>query len=149
MRKIISGMTLGKDVSSLFPLIIKNIETPNMELKKLIYLYIINYSKQYPDMTIMAVNSFQKDGLDMKNPFTRGLAVRTMGCLRIKGIIEYLKEPLKSSLYDSDAYVRKTGVLCVAKLFDSHPNFIKEEKLIESVSSALKDGNPMVVSNAI
>lgn len=45
VRKIISGMTLGKDVSSLFPLIIKNIETPNMELKKLIYLYIINYSK--------------------------------------------------------------------------------------------------------
>ena len=100
-------------------------------------------------MTIMAVNSFQKDGLDMKNPFTRGLAVRTMGCLWIKGIIEYLKEPLKSSLYDSDAYVRKTGILCVAKLFDSHPGFIKDEKLIDAVTSALKDGNPMVVTNAI
>ena len=94
VRRIITGMTLGKDVSSLFPLIVKNIETPNMELKKLIYLYIINYSKQYPDMTIMAINSFQKDGMDKRNPFTRGLAVRTMGCLRIKGIIEYLHEPL-------------------------------------------------------
>lgn len=58
VRRIISGMTLGKDVSVLFPLIIKNMETQNMELKKLIYLYIINYARQYPDMTIMAVNSF-------------------------------------------------------------------------------------------
>lgn len=38
-------MTLGKDVSALFPLIVKNMETPNIELKKLIYLYIINYAK--------------------------------------------------------------------------------------------------------
>ena len=58
IRRIISGMTLGKDVSSLFPLIVKNMETQNMELKKLIYLYIINYAKHNPDMTIMAVNSF-------------------------------------------------------------------------------------------
>lgn len=45
VRRIISGMTLGKDVSALFPLIVKNMETPNIELKKLIYLYIINYAK--------------------------------------------------------------------------------------------------------
>lgn len=37
----------------------------------------------------------------------------------------------------------------MAKLFDSHPTFIKEEKLIDAVFSALKDGNPMVVTNAI
>lgn len=64
MRRIISGMTLGKDVSILFPYIIKNIETPNLELKKLIYLYIINHAKHYPDVSLMAVNSFQKDSQD-------------------------------------------------------------------------------------
>lgn len=37
----------------------------------------------------------------------------------------------------------------MAKLFDSHPAFVKEEKLIDAVNSSLKDGNPMVVSNAI
>jgi len=37
----------------------------------------------------------------------------------------------------------------VAKLFDSQPDFVKDEKLIEAVQSSLKDGNPMVVSNAI
>lgn len=49
-----------------------------------------------------------------------------MGCLRIKGIIEYLQQPLISSLQDPDAYVRKTGVLCVAKLYDSYPAWVKE-----------------------
>jgi vesicle coat complex subunit len=38
-------MTRGKDVSMLFMDIIKNLETSDMELKKLIYLYIINYAK--------------------------------------------------------------------------------------------------------
>lgn len=149
IRRIISGMTLGKDVSSLFPAILKNMETQNIELKKLIYLYIINYAKMYPDMAIMAINSFCKDAVDQKNPFMRGLAVRTMGCLRIRGIVEYLQVPLQESLKDEDAYVRKTGVLCVAKLFDSHPMLIKELELIEIVKVMLKDGNTMVVTNAL
>lgn len=149
IRRIISGMTLGKDVSSLFPVILKNMETQNIELKKLIYLYIINYAKTYPDMAIMAINSFCKDAIDQKNPFMRGLAVRTMGCLRIRGIVEYLQVPLQESLKDEDAYVRKTGVLCVAKLFDSHPMLIKELELIEIVRVMLKDGNTMVVTNAL
>ena len=100
-------------------------------------------------MTIMAVNSFQKDGLDPNNPFLRGLAVRTMGCLKIKGLIEYLSDPLSRSLSDQDAYVRKTGILCVAKIYDSNPIFIKEGGYIEQVKGALKDGNSMVVTNAI
>ncbi len=149
IRKVISGMTTGKDVSELFPSILKNMETQNMELKKLIYLYIINYARLYPDMAIIAINTFQKDAVDKKNPFMRGLAVRTMGCLRVKGIVEYLQTPLLESLRDEDSYVRKTGVLCVAKLFASHPLLIKELNLVEVVRLMLKDGNTMVVTNAL
>lgn len=105
MRRIISGMTLGKDVSVLFPHIVKNIETNNMELKKLIYLYIINHAKTNSEMSIMSVNSFMKDAMDKNNPFNRGVAIRTMGCLKIREIIEYLREPLISSIKDPDAYV--------------------------------------------
>lgn len=84
IRRIISAMTLGKDVSMLFPSIVKNLETSNLELKKLIYLYIINYAKTQSDLAILAINTFCKDSKDPKNPFLRGLAVRTMGCLRVK-----------------------------------------------------------------
>ncbi len=53
-------MTRGKDVSMLFTDIVKNMVTPDMELKKLIYLYIINYSKTHPDFAILAINTFRR-----------------------------------------------------------------------------------------
>ena len=53
-------MTRGKDVSMLFPDIVKNIECHNLELKKLIYLYIINYAKTQPELTLLGINSFRK-----------------------------------------------------------------------------------------
>ncbi len=35
-------------------------QTPDLELKKLVYLYLINYAKSQPDLAIMAVNTFVK-----------------------------------------------------------------------------------------
>jgi vesicle coat complex subunit len=64
VRKIIDAMTRGKDVSMLFMDIVKNMENTDMELKKLIYLYIINYAKSHPDLAILAINSFRKDAMD-------------------------------------------------------------------------------------
>lgn len=60
IRKIIGAMTLGKDVSILFPYIVKNMETPDLKLKKLIYLYIINYARIHTELAILATNTFQK-----------------------------------------------------------------------------------------
>lgn len=60
IRKIIGAMTLGKDVSVLFPYIVKNMETPDLKLKKLIYLYIINYARIHTELAILATNTFQK-----------------------------------------------------------------------------------------
>ena len=77
-------MTRGKDVSMLFTDIVKNMNTNDMEFKKLIYLYIINYAKTHPDLAILAINSFRKDSRDKTNPLLRALAVRTMGCIRVK-----------------------------------------------------------------
>lgn len=41
-------------------------QTDNLELKKLVYLYLMNYAKSQPDMAIMAVNSFVKVTLQIK-----------------------------------------------------------------------------------
>jgi vesicle coat complex subunit len=53
-------MTVGKDVSSLLADVVKNGQTANLELKKLVYLYLINYAKTQPDLAILAVNTFVK-----------------------------------------------------------------------------------------
>ena len=95
-------MTVGKDVSTLFPDVINCIQTgtfrtfrddscnhkildsltsqrhalyfehlvynsffaDNLELKKLVYLYLINYAKTHPDLALLAVNTFVKDAND-------------------------------------------------------------------------------------
>ena len=38
-------MTVGKDVSALFPDVVNCMQTENLELKKLVYLYLMNYAK--------------------------------------------------------------------------------------------------------
>ncbi|KAI1030394.1 hypothetical protein LB505_004679 [Fusarium chuoi] len=41
IQKTIMAMTLGKDVSALFPDVLKNIATGDLDQKKLVYLYLI------------------------------------------------------------------------------------------------------------
>jgi len=72
-------------------------QTDNLELKKLVYLYLMNYAKSQPDLAILAVNTFSKDCED-PNPLIRALAVRTMGCIRVDKITEYLCDPLRKCL---------------------------------------------------
>lgn len=45
------SMTLGKDVSALFPDVLKNIATADLDQKKLVYLYLMcveTFSEQSP-----------------------------------------------------------------------------------------------------
>ena len=44
--------------SQLFPDVVNCMQTDDLELKKLVYLYLMNYAKSQPDLTIMAVNTF-------------------------------------------------------------------------------------------
>ena len=45
VKKVIASMTVGKDVSMLFTDVLNCVQTGNIELKKLVYLYLINYAK--------------------------------------------------------------------------------------------------------
>ena len=148
VKKVIASMTVGKDVSALFPDVINCMQTDNLELKKLVYLYLMNYAKSQPDMAIMAVNTFVKDCED-PNPLIRALAVRTMGCIRVDKITEYLCEPLRKCLKDEDPYVRKTAAVAVAKLHDINANLVEEQGFLDSLRELLGDSNPMVVANAV
>lgn len=52
--------SLSLSRSALFPDVVNCMQTDNLELKKLVYLYLMNYAKSQPDMAIMAVNTFVK-----------------------------------------------------------------------------------------
>ena len=148
VKKVIASMTVGKDVSMLFTDVLNCVQTGNIELKKLVYLYLINYAKTQPELTLLAVNTFVKDSADA-NPLIRALAVRTMGCIRVDRITEYLCEPLGRALRDDDPYVRKTAAVCVAKLYDIAPELVSERGFLDTLHDLISDSNPSVVANAV
>eukprot|EP00301_Raphidiophrys_heterophryoidea_P004071 c11800_g1_i1.p1 GENE.c11800_g1_i1~~c11800_g1_i1.p1 ORF type:complete len:903 (+),score=225.58 c11800_g1_i1:63-2771(+) len=148
VKKVIAAMTVGKDVSSLFMSVIKCMQTPNIEMKKLVYLYLMNYAKSQPDLAILAVNTFVNDSKD-PNPLVRALAIRTMSCIRVDKIIDYLLFPLQACLKDDDPYVRKTAAIAVAKLYDMSPELVEDQGFLETLKEMLGDSNPMVVANAV
>lgn len=162
IKRVIASMTVGKgaaihlgypirrptfrtDVSGLFPDVLKNMQTDDLEQKKLVYLYLMNYAKTQPELVILAVNTFVKDSED-PNPLVRALAIRTMGCLRAEKIIDYLCDPLQRSLRDENPYVRKTAALCVAKLYDLKPELVIDNGFLGQLHEMVSDSNPMVSS---
>ena len=148
IQKTIQSMTLGKDVSALFPDVLKNIATGDLDQKKLVYLYLMNYAKTHPDLCILAVNTFVQDSED-PNPLIRALAIRTMGCIRVDKMIDYMEEPLRKTLKDESPYVRKTAAICVAKLFDLNPTMCIDNGFLETLQELLGDPNAMVVANSV
>ena len=55
---------------------------------------------------------------DNEDPMVRGLALRSLCSLRLDSILEYIELPLQKSLVDVSAYVRKTAVMAVLKVWD-------------------------------
>ena len=150
LKKVIVYMSVGKDVSPIFQSVIKCIELDDIEIKKLIYLYIINYSRQRPNDAIMIINQFCRDVENKSSPLIRALAFRTMGCLRVTQLNEYLIAPLKEGLKDENPYVRKTAVMCVPKVYEISPELINREKILDILQELFNnDDNMMVVANTI
>lgn len=72
-----------------------------------------------------------------------------MGCIRVDKMVDYMEEPLRKTLRDESPYVRKTAVLCVAKLFDLNPSTCIENGFLETLQELVGDPNPMVVANSV
>lgn len=105
--------------------------------------YLINYAKAKPELIILAVNTFVRDTED-PNPLIRALALRTMACIRVQKIVEYLIMPLGKCIDDQDPYVRKTAAICIDKFYDMDPERCEEEGFIERLRRMIGDSSPMV-----
>lgn len=61
--------------------------------KKLVYLYLATYAETHPDLSLLAINTLQKDVTDT-NPMIRGLAIRHLCSLRLPNFLEYMIQPV-------------------------------------------------------
>ncbi|KAK3614377.1 hypothetical protein LTR56_027291 [Elasticomyces elasticus] len=149
LKKIVANMTMSNnDMVALFPDIVGVMGTQSLEIKKMCFLYLVNYARSKPEIALKALPILIND-LEDSNPLMRALALRTLSYVHVKQYVEHTVQPLKALLKDSDPYVRKTAAFCVAKLYDHDRHLVEASDLIDRLNMMLRDENPTVVSSAL
>lgn len=59
MKRAIALISKGRDVSSLYPAVVKNVVSENLEIRKLVYMYLVHYAELEPEVALLAINTFQ------------------------------------------------------------------------------------------
>lgn len=148
IKKVIAYMTLGIDVSRLFSEMMLVIETRDLVIKKMVYLFLCNYATTNPQLAQMCTNTLQKD-CSNDDPMVRGLALRALCSLNLPEMVEYISDPLRKALQDHHAYVRKTGVMGILKLYNLDREAFERCNFIDILYDMLRDSDASVVSNCI
>ena len=50
----------GRDASSLFAAVVKNVVSANLEVKKLVYVYLVRYAEEQQDLALLSISTFQR-----------------------------------------------------------------------------------------
>ncbi|THU78633.1 Adaptor protein complex beta subunit [Dendrothele bispora CBS 962.96] len=148
LKKIVANITMGTDMSPLFPDVVQCLGTPLLEIKKMVYLFLVSYGRSKPDQIHLVIPNFLQDCND-RNPLIRALAIRTMSYIPIPVVTDSLSDNLRHALKDRDPYVRKTAAICVAKLYAADPRRAEKGGFVEMLRDLMLDSNATVVANAV
>jgi AP-3 complex subunit beta len=89
--------------------------TPNQEIKKMVYIYLVHYAEVEPEAALLAINTLKKE-LSNTNQLVRANALRTMSSIRVRIIAQLVGLAVKQASTDSSPYVRKAAAHAVPKL---------------------------------
>ncbi|KAI0046108.1 Adaptor protein complex beta subunit [Auriscalpium vulgare] len=148
LKKIVANITMGNDMSALFTDVVQCLGTPLLEIKKMVYLFLVYYGRAKAEQIHLVIPSFLQDCND-RNPLIRALAIRTMSYIPIPVVIDSLTDQLRHHLKDRDAYVRKTAAICVAKIYAADPRKAERHGFVELLRDLMVDSNATVVANAV
>ncbi|ORC88505.1 Ap-2 complex subunit beta [Trypanosoma theileri] len=148
LQQVIAFMTIGRDMSSHFSDIAPLCSSNNLTIKRLVYLYLMQYSRTQPQKAVLQAGAFVKDTLN-DSPLIRGTALRTMTSLLVPVMVDFITAPLLRCLEDSDPYVRRIAAFGTLKLYYVAPNVCEEVGLLEKLKNQLCDENAIVVASAV
>ncbi|KAF7294973.1 AP complex subunit beta [Mycena indigotica] len=148
LKKIVANITMGNDMSPLFTDVVQCLGTPLLEIKKMVYLFLVSYGRSKPEQIHLVIPNFLQDCND-RNPLIRALAIRTMSYIPIPVVTDALNDNLRHCLKDNDPYVRKTAAICVAKLYAADPRRAEKSGFVEMLRDLMLDNNATVVANAV
>ncbi|VAH86494.1 unnamed protein product [Triticum turgidum subsp. durum] len=145
LKRLLALIAQGVDVAHLFPQVVKNVAAQSLEVKKLVYLYLLHYAETRQNEALLSINIFQKDLSDI-NPLVRAWALRTMAGIRLHVVAPLVLVAVKKCARDPSPYVRKCVAYALCKLYDLLPE--ENTTLEEIVDVLLGDSSFGVVGAA-
>ncbi|XP_074308244.1 AP3-complex subunit beta-A [Silene latifolia] len=146
LKRLLALIAQGIDVSNYFPQVVKNVASQSLEVKKLVYVYLLHYAEKRPNEALLSINYFQKD-LGDTNPLVRAWALRTMAGIRLHVIAPLVIAAVNKCARDPSVYVRKCAANALPKLND-----LRQEEnasaVEEIIGILLNDHSPGVIGAA-
>ncbi|KAH0520504.1 AP-3 complex subunit beta-1 [Microtus ochrogaster] len=136
MKRIVGMIAKGKNASELFPAVVKNVASKNIEIKKLVYVYLVRYAEEQQDLALLSISTFQR-ALKDPNQLIRASALRVLSSIRVPIIVPIMMLAIKEASADLSPYVRKNAAHAIQKLYSLDPE--QKEMLIEVIEKLLKD----------
>ncbi|XP_041815818.1 AP-3 complex subunit beta-1 [Chelmon rostratus] len=146
MKRIVGLISKGKNSSELFPAVVKNVASKNIELKKLVYVYLVRYAEEQQDLALLSISTFQR-ALKDPNQFIRASALRVLSSIRVPIIVPIMMLAIKEAAADLSPYVRKTSAHAIQKLYSLDAE--QKEQLIEVIEKLLKDKSTLVAGSVV
>jgi len=129
-----------------FSAVVKNAASANLEVKKLVYIYLVHHSEAEPDLALLSINAIQKSLTD-SNPQVRTMALRTMSGIRVPVISQIVSLAIKRGCGDMSPHVRKAAALAIPKCYRLDPSTLPQ--LTGYISTLLGDSQYFVVGPAV
>ncbi|KAF4526220.1 hypothetical protein B566_EDAN001905 [Ephemera danica] len=146
MKRIIGMVAKGRDASELFPAVVKNVVSKNIEVKKLVYVYLVRYAEEQQDLALLSISTFQR-ALKDPNQLIRASALRVLSSVRVPMIVPIVMLAIKDASADMSPYVRKTAAHAIPKLYSLDQE--QKEELIQVLEKLLSDKTTLVVGSAV
>ncbi|KAF9065321.1 adaptin N terminal region-domain-containing protein [Rhodocollybia butyracea] len=144
MKRLIALISKGRNVSEYFAQVVKNVASQNLEIRKLVYIYVLRYAEQEPDLALLSINTFQKD-LNDSNPFIRAMALRVLSGIRVPMVGNIVVLAIKKSAADFSPYVRKVAALAIPKCYELDESHLPS--LIQTITTMLGDTSPLSIGS--
>ncbi|KAK7691132.1 hypothetical protein QCA50_006235 [Cerrena zonata] len=144
MKRLIALISKGRNVSEYFAQVVKNVASHNLEIRKLVYIYLLRYAEQEPDLALLSINTFQKD-LSDSNPLIRAMALRVLSGIRVPMIGSIIVLAIKKCATDISPYVKKAAAQAIPKCCSLDPSH--QPEMITVISNLLRDRSPLPIGS--
>nr|XP_033785317.1 AP-3 complex subunit beta-1 isoform X2 [Geotrypetes seraphini] len=146
MKRIVGMIAKGKNASELFPAVVKNVASKNIEIKKLVYVYLVRYAEEQQDLALLSISTFQR-ALKDPNQLIRASALRVLSSIRVPIIVPIMMLAITEAAADLSPYVRKTAAHAIQKLYSLDPE--QKDLLIKIIEKLLKDKSTLVAGSVV